>query len=229
MKPFFNILLEGNIGAGKSTILKKLKNKTFISDHPLSTAEEPVKFWSDAENGNPLSAFLKNKKRLAGAFQALCLTTLDSKKSKPQTNAIVLEERSIHSSNFVFRECLFKNNLLCKETNKMLEISYNLIATKPKHKTTGFIYLKSTPEIVFERIKKRNFKADKLLDKNYISDLHIKHEEWLNNTEVPVYTINADIPITTGQITEAIMWLIQNDKEKNELNSLQGNNSSETE
>ena len=59
------LILEGNIGAGKSTFLKILKNNLNVD-----IIFEPTDKWQDVENeGNILDLFYKDTKRWAYTFQ----------------------------------------------------------------------------------------------------------------------------------------------------------------
>lgn len=60
------------------------------------------------------------------------------------------------------------------------------------------VYLRTTPEIVFERIKARGRPEETGMTLEYLTDLHRSHDEWLmgrNNNKIntsPVLVLNAD-------------------------------------
>ena len=71
------ISIEGNIGAGKSTILNYLKEH--YANHELITfVEEPVDMWGDIkgdDNEDILTKFYKNPKEYAFSFQVMAFAT----------------------------------------------------------------------------------------------------------------------------------------------------------
>ena len=60
----FTVIVEGNVGAGKSTFVGFLANDTRIS-----TVPEPVEMWQNFAGKNLLDLMLKDGKRWSGVFQ----------------------------------------------------------------------------------------------------------------------------------------------------------------
>ena len=67
----FHVFVLGNIGSGKSTILKRLKK---CSD--MVVGDEPMEKWENVNGTNLLKMFYDDKKRWSFAFQTKVLLTL---------------------------------------------------------------------------------------------------------------------------------------------------------
>ena len=82
-------------------------------------------------------------------------------------------------------------------------------------KIDAIIYLRSTPEVSAERIKKRN-REEENIPLEYLNKLHQYHDDWLmKKTDTPVLVLDAD-NITFDEasldiIREFIIKLGQND------------------
>ena len=65
---------------------------------------------------------------------------------------------------------------------------------------TGFIYLKTDPEVCYNRLVKRDRKEEASVSMEYLQSLHDKHEAWLIDKKkiatslksVPVLTLDAN-------------------------------------
>jgi deoxyadenosine/deoxycytidine kinase len=63
-----------------------------------------------------------------------------------------------------------------------------------KQVKTYHIYLRSDPEISYERIKKRHREEEEIIPFDYIQSLHKYHEDWLmtKNDNVLILDVNKD-------------------------------------
>ena len=67
----FHIFLLGNIGSGKSTIVKNLQKHT-----DMAVEDEPMDHWENINGKNLLKIFYDDKERWSFAFQTKVLLTL---------------------------------------------------------------------------------------------------------------------------------------------------------
>ncbi len=112
------ISVEGNIGSGKSSMLKMLKeNFKMIKlndknsnkcDLHLNVYPEPVDLWCNVNSANMLDLMYKDPIRWAYTFCSYCMLTVkeNHEKLNKVSNAINLNlmERSLYSSRYVFVE-----------------------------------------------------------------------------------------------------------------------------
>ena len=100
--------IEGNIGAGKTTFLKIIRESFELS---FEIIEEPVAEWKKLTGGtndqaeNLLQLFYEDPNRWGYAFQSYCYFTRMREWTKMKQNLkpnVYLFERSIHSDKFFF-------------------------------------------------------------------------------------------------------------------------------
>ncbi|XP_068632138.1 deoxynucleoside kinase-like [Battus philenor] len=192
MKRPFRVSIEGNIGSGKSTCIKYFDKYHFVEKHA-----EPIQEWRDVRGHNLLGLLYTDMKLWTFAFQHYVhLSRLKIQTSPPSTPGITVKmfERSVQNSRHCFVENAKKQNFLedpqyqvllnwYDYTEKSLDISLDLI-----------VYLKTTPQVAWERLMKRGRKEESEIPLEYLTQVHESYENWLNSTDVgcEVLTINAD-------------------------------------
>ena len=192
---FFGI--EGNIGVGKSTMLKNIKKTlgNYYNNIPVIYLQEPVEIWEsikDKNDENIIEKFYKDNKKYSFSFQMMALISkleyLNNILDKYR-ECIVISDRSVFTDKNIFAKMLY-------DSNDMEEINYKIYIKWFEHYTkkvqlTGIIYLQSNPEICFERIKERNRKGENI-PLEYLQKCHNYHELWLNN-EKDILFIDATV------------------------------------
>jgi|UniRef100_A0A6C0BXU9 deoxyadenosine/deoxycytidine kinase len=180
--------VEGNIGSGKSTIIKNLKKEfRFTKYRKILYLQEPVDVWetfSDGEN-NIIEKFYENQKEWAFSFQMMAfisrIAQLKRKIQKYNYNSyIIITERCVETDKNVFAKMLF-------DEEKINPINYQIYLKwfdefVSDIKIDGHVYLKTEPEISLERIKKRNRKGE-TISLNYLKKCHDYHNNWLNEKD----------------------------------------------
>ncbi len=170
------IVFDGNIGCGKSSVLKLLVDKSTIDLHVYN---EPLNDWSKW-----LDLFYSDMEKYSFGFQMRVLKSHLDKKDI--LNGIF--ERSPLSCQNVFGKLLHEDGMLN-------DIEWSL--TNEFNNDYGWlpdivIYLKCDPELCFERIKNRNRSNEKSIELDYLKRLHNKYEELYTNCKnVKVVTIDA--------------------------------------
>lgn len=206
------ISIEGNIGVGKSTFLDYIYvNKTYNNDVGINY--EPVSLWCNYKGLNPLNEFYNNKHQNSLSFQLFTMKTLiDTRKNCNYNKKFIFNERSIHSSYYIFSKSLFQNNFLNDFNYYILEDVFNENVIK-QGKIDLFVYLRTEPKIAYERIQKRKRPEEKNVSFEYILDLHEKHEDWLlkNKYElnIPVHVINLDCEYNSNEYKNQIDYIFK--------------------
>jgi deoxyadenosine/deoxycytidine kinase len=80
-------------------------------------------------------------------------------------------------------------------------------------KPSGFIYLRTTPDVCYTRIQKRSRCEESSIPLSYLEALHSRHEEWLINkhdvlpslVNVPVLILDCTKEFETDSAARAIM------------------------
>lgn len=186
------ISIEGNIGSGKSTILKQLKNYT----DNIVYIDEPVDEWEsikDSNNNSILELFYANQEKHAFNFQILAYITrlrLIINAIKINKNKIIICERSIFTDKYVFAKMLFDQNKISDIEWKTY--NYWFSTFEEITRLNGIIYVDTNPETCFKRIKKRNRNGESNIPINYLKECDLKHHEWIDNTKVKKLIINGN-------------------------------------
>lgn len=190
--------IEGNIGAGKSTIIKIIQDH-IVENKFVNFLQEPVDEWLNLKNSdgeNILDLFYKNKKRWSYSFQMNAFISKQKLIEKClKTNKLVetnISERSVFTDKECFAKQLKEDNYIDELEWELYNNWYDWLINKSNLNTSGIIYLKCSPETSYNRIKKRARKEENLIPYEYLNNIHKKHEDWLNNTKIPVLIIDVN-------------------------------------
>lgn len=170
--------LEGNIGVGKTTFLSLLPR--YLPD--VDVVPEPVDVWNRSVFGRSLLAnFYVNPKRWAYTLETLTLIcrSQDHLREQKKINQTRLLERSIYSGHYCFATTGFKNKCLSGIEWQIYNKWVNFMIHTKCRPPQGFVYLRATPEICFERIQKRKRPAERTLTLKYLKQIGAAHENLL--------------------------------------------------
>ena len=217
--------VEGNIGSGKSTLVRHLKDnlKQIYYENPFSKGDmgstqdiikkniiyllEPVDEWMKItdNDGEPiLTKFYKNQEKYAFSFQMMAyISRIASlrKTIRENPDSIIICERSVYTDFNVFAKMLY-------DDGKIEEVNYTIYKQWFDEFTqdapiTGTIYLKVSPDVCSERITKRN-RDGEIIPLEYLKNCGKYHDDWLENfDETKNLIIDGDKNINkTPQIVE---------------------------
>lgn len=178
------IVIDGNIGAGKTTqlnLLKKLGATIF---------KEPIEEW-------PLEEFYADPKKGIFPLQMAILRTLESQGPG-------IYERSLLSSRWVFWEHAKKMGLV--EHVKTYEYFYEKHAWSPDL----YIFLVKSPEECYLRIQMRFQTGDGSVSLDYLRDLDLLYKKLLSRISCPVHLVDASG--TPEEIHAKILHIINNNE-----------------
>lgn len=183
---------DGNIGSGKSTIVKYFENNfeeycnKKNNNYKICFLQEPVKEWEkivDKEsNENIIQKYYKDNEKYAFAFQMMAyISRLNIlKKALKKNYDIIITERSIYTDRNVFAKMLFSD----KKINDVEWQIYNLWFDEFDDivKDIKTVYIRTSPKICQNRIIKRN-RLGEDISYEYLKNCHAYHEYWLNDIE----------------------------------------------
>ena len=151
--------IDGNIGAGKSTILNKLKDEGYL------VFEEDLSNW-----GTILDKFYQDPTRWMCTLQVKILASMRSQYERMRAHRgdeYVFVERSPISS-MIFVENGVNNGFLTNNEETLIHDVYRYLAWKPDLS----FYINTSVDTCFERMRSRNRECERDVDKTYLQFLH---------------------------------------------------------
>lgn len=177
MQGHIRILLEGNIGAGKSTVGREMKASALFD-----FIEEPVDEWKTGFDSNMLDMFYRNMNRWAFTFQITafvtrCKTWNDvlARTNHPR----VLLERSIYTDRYVFVPTLHQIGAINNDEWQIYCRLWNFTVANSDVAPDCVLYLRTPAEVCLERIRQRGRGEEGGVTLDYLRQLEALHDEWL--------------------------------------------------
>lgn len=187
--------MEGNIGAGKSTILRCLRDR-----HPEWTfIDEPVDIWTSLKldiGESLLEAFYKDRKRWSYTFQNCALLTryqmiqnavfdIAKKGTVKSSSHIFLTERCLETDHQVFTKMLRADGSL-----DGLEVAlYDMLLSQLKQTAipvSAIVHVDTPPPVCYERIKQRSRGGEEGIPLDYLESLNKYQCEWVDHAGIPI-------------------------------------------
>ncbi len=183
------ILIEGIIGAGKTTLASKMADL-------LTRVGIPVKFFEENVNGYLLDLFLKDMKKYAFAFQLLMPAQrrniyLQAMEFSRMHNGVSIIDRSLYG------DLAFAN--MHHDVGNIDDVEWkayeSLMNDTPLPQPSIILYLDVDPEVAMIRIKARNRGAEaNTYTLEYLQDLDENYRCLLEGSELPLRYIDWNKP-----------------------------------
>ena len=192
-------IIEGNIGAGKSTFLKIVKEYLNVQ-----VVFEPHEQWQQVTEGeNLLEKFYTDTKRWAYTFQTYAFVTRvveQEKHARQNPYGVQILERSVFSDRYCFAKTAHALGNMSALEWKLYQEWFSWLVEGYLPKPAGFIYLRTEPTICHQRLIKRNRHEESCVSLDYLQQLHDEHEAWLMHKkgvadyiqDVPVLVLPCD-------------------------------------
>jgi deoxyadenosine/deoxycytidine kinase len=176
------ITIAGNIGVGKSTLVKMLSQRLGWEPFYEPVAQNPY-----------LTDFYKNMPAWSFNSQVFFLThRLRNQYDLMQIPGSVVQDRSIYEDAEIFARNLFLQGLM---SPRDYETYHTLYETVTRFLTAPdlVIYLRGSVPTLLERIAQRDRDYERSIQADYLNNLNNLYEDWIAGfTLCPVLTVPAD-------------------------------------
>lgn len=199
------ISVEGNIGAGKSTILSKLAKRPGVV-----VLQEDLDTWTNINGSgvNLFEAYMYNKEKYAFTFQMFNMTSTFARIElvlQQDPNTIIVMERSVLSGSLMFARTQYEAGYI-DEVNWQTYL--NVLYNSPKYFPNIICVLDVDVYTCYERMRERNRKGEEivtmdymcLLDKGLQSLMNTYHHTVITRVEDLEEIIDAEQKTLTGQV-----------------------------
>lgn len=179
------VSFDGNIGSGKSTMMKKA-HEFYKDSENVIFAEEPVEKWKlikDKNGTEMLKLFYQDQEKHAFKFQIMAfvsrLTGLrEIVKANPDKNIVIITERSLYTDKEIFAKMLY-------DQGKMSDVEHQIYLTlfdefASEFEVNKVVYIRTDPVKCHERIHVRAREGEELIPLAYLEECHKYHEEFLD-------------------------------------------------
>jgi deoxyadenosine/deoxycytidine kinase len=171
------ILLEGNIGAGKSTVGQMLK----ASGH-FDFIEEPVNAWQSGFASNLLDLFYHDMQRWSFTFQILAFITRAKtwKEVLARTShSRVVLERSIFTDRHVFATNMHQIGAMTETEWQVYCGLWDFLVSNYCVTPDAILYLRTPAKVCLQRIAARDRAEESGIQLGYLQQLEALHDGWL--------------------------------------------------
>jgi deoxyadenosine/deoxycytidine kinase len=183
------VSIEGNIGSGKSHLLRQLQQH-YLSNKTQSPSvyvlPEDVSGWTSFQDNNGcniLEMYYKEPAKYSYCFQSLVLTSRIAHVHNILTkdpDCVLIMERTHHTDRQIFVESLKDKSAMTEMEYLTYQKMFELINSTLNQRIDMLVYNQTSPEVCMERIAKRQRKGEDLILKQFIEELHQRHESWLS-------------------------------------------------
>ena len=181
------ISIEGNIGAGKTTIIENIQKR--VESDKIIFLREPVDLWEkikDPVDGESiLVKFYKDPIKYAFSFQVMAYATrLSMIKNAIKENPgceVIICERSLDADRNIFAKMLHSDGLIDNIHFQIYNSFYKEYSED--YSLSGIIYIDAKSDVCISRIAKRGRNGESKISIDYIQKCHDFHVKWLDNGE----------------------------------------------
>jgi len=192
------ISIEGNIGTGKTTFLRSLREH-FKDREDVCFLDEPVDLWMNCKDqeGNILEHYYKDQKKYGFQFQMMAyisrLSILRKALENPKYKYII-SERSLFTDKHIFCKMLYDEGIIEEIGFQIYSMWFDEFIS-----FSSFIpvYLRTLPEVSYERVQTRARQGE-TIPLEYLQKCHNYHEAWLSDA------ITIDAGVSTEQTKDWI-------------------------
>jgi len=181
------VAIEGNIGAGKTTIFEVLKSRLRHLGGQVVFMPEPVELWqsiADESGETALAKFYRDPTKYAFSFQIMAYSSRLAMlrrviREHPDCKVIVCE-RSLEADRNIFAKLLYAAGNMESVEFQIYEMLFR--DTASEYPLNAAVYIDSDPEVCSARIGKRSRDGESSIPLDYLQKCHDNYDAWLLDT-----------------------------------------------
>jgi deoxyadenosine/deoxycytidine kinase len=192
------IAIEGNIGAGKSTILAELARRGW------ATWQEPVDSWD-------LEGFYSDPSRYAFEFSlGVLLSFCRMRPADGDESAALLVERCPLACRHVFTQLLFNDGHLTQTQWAAFKECADLLSWAPD----AVVYVDVPAEVCLRRIAERGRRCEAAVDVQYLRRLEFQYDTLFKFAVPVVHRVDGTAPDVVDRVESVIRDICNNCNDK---------------
>ena len=194
------IVIAGNIGAGKTTLVEILSNRLGFSP-----------FYEPHEENPYLADFYEDMESWSFHSQVYFLTRrLKIHKELLLAEGSVVQDRSVYEDAEIFARNLFlQGDFSTRDYNVYQDLYHILASLLPPPNL--MVYLRASVDTLMQRIAKRGREYEAGISREYLSGLNKLYEDWMTSfDQCPVLIINSDdldLVSIPQHVAQVVAWV----------------------
>jgi deoxyadenosine/deoxycytidine kinase len=205
------ISILGNIGVGKTTFVKHLKEKVPNAIY----LKEPVDQWLEMKDNkgiNILDKFYQDTPRWSYTLQNISFITrlalIKDALAKPNTEIVM--DGAIATDKNVYAEMLYEDGCLDSLEMNWHNIWCHFYESQLPKDDMFYVYLRADPLLVKQRIIKRGRPEEKNISIEYLTRLHQQYEKWfMNNVSTKVLIVDFSCEEDSPEYQQILQKIVQ--------------------
>ena len=179
------VSFDGNIGSGKSTMMKKAQ-EYYKNHETVIFAKEPVDKWQKIQDKNGtemLKLFYQDQEKHAFKFQIMAFVSRlaglrEIVKANSGKDLTIITERSLYTDNEIFAKMLYDQGKMSDVEHQIYMLLFDEFASE--FEVNKVIYIRTDPVKCHERIHIRAREGEELIPLAYLEECHKYHEQFLD-------------------------------------------------
>ena len=172
------LILEGNLGVGKSTLIQSLKEHYKDMDE-IQFMKEPVELW-----GQVLGKYYTHQEKWAATLQTVICVTFVQEVFRAINNYPALKllicDRSVLTGPHTFSKVLLSYNVISpRQFQYIMETAENMNSLLPIESSFR-LFLRQTPQVCAQRIAARARTEELSVPLHYLRSVELEHNNWNN-------------------------------------------------
>ncbi len=194
------IVIAGNIGAGKTTLVKILSEKLNFTP-----------FYEPHEENPYLADFYEDMESWSYQSQVYFLTRrLKIHKELIAAEGSVVQDRSVYEDAEIFARNLYLQGDLSARDYGVYRDLYSILASLLPPPSL-MVYLRASVDTLMQRIAKRGREYEAGISRSYLASLNNLYEDWMNAfDQCPVLIINSDdlnLVSSPEHVDQVVCWV----------------------